>query len=108
MTIRDYLKRRAWAWLAMLVLIALVGAVIWYLGFIGAFANWWQAMLVVFGAFFIANWVGAFALKCPACTVRFTGDVFTALLSKSPSRRFNYCPGCGVKLEDQWRDPNRL
>lgn len=108
MTIRDYLKRRIQIWMGTVVLIALVAGCIWYLGFIGAFTAWWPAMLVVFGALVITNWAGAFAVRCPVCALRLTGDIYSAMFSKRASRRFNYCPGCGVKLEEEWRDPKRL
>jgi len=95
-------------WIAAVALIALAAVLTWYLGFIGAFESWWPAILVFFGAYFIANWMGASALRCPVCRVRYTGDIYAGLTSKKASRRFNYCPGCGLNLEDQWRDPKRL
>jgi hypothetical protein len=55
----------------------------------------------LFVAGFAASLIPYFVLRCPRCRVHFDPGIGSGLFSKSSTRRFQFCPGCAVRLDAQ-------
>src|SRR5215472_14889402 len=101
MTLRDNIRRRLYLINGALIVVVGGGGTIWWLGYTGQFKHWWPSLGILIGAFAVTSWAGGFAVRCPKCRVRITGNVLTALTSRLSARRYNYCPGCGTALDTE-------
>jgi len=99
MTIRDYIRRRVWwcaalavgGWLLLPLSAAAVGDKFQPLPM--------MAGAIMFGGAIIAlNWV----VKCPKCKARIAQTIGMPVAFQWGSRaRVNFCPYCGVNLDEQ-------
>ncbi|MES1982626.1 MAG: hypothetical protein V4443_09125 [Pseudomonadota bacterium] len=49
----------------------------------------------------VGAWAMLYTVRCPRCGVLFDGGLSFRLNSKIKTRRFNYCPGCGVNMDSE-------
>jgi hypothetical protein len=101
MTIRDYIKRRMWTWIALAIgswlLVGLTAAV--SKGGHGAL----PALLPLLG---FAGFAGAiiginFFVKCPKCKASLAHTIGMYVAFQWAGRRqVNFCPFCGVNLDE--------
>jgi hypothetical protein len=54
---------------------------------------------LTFMAYGAVAWLSWFIMRCPRCHVCLDSGVAIGLSAKKPSRRFRFCPGCGVSLD---------
>jgi hypothetical protein len=101
MTIREYIKRRMWTWLALAIgcwlLIALTAV-------IAKGAHYGPAVflpLVGFAGFASAIVGLTFFVKCPKCKARLAQTIGMYVAFQWGGRRqVNFCPFCGVNLDE--------
>ncbi len=107
MTIRDYIKRRVrWAMgigIGSWVLLAIVGP----LGAGGYRLA--QSLLPVFAVVGAIGFGGAFIsimfIRCPKCRASLGQSVAMPTAMRLSGRRINFCPYCGVSLDEQMESP---
>lgn len=102
MTIRAYLARRArWIavvfWTPLILVLALPRDIL-----LPRSAS--ASMLFAFG-FLAAVLLTRFLMRCPVCRVRYGNFGSGSFTSSRPAQRFNHCPGCGIKLDSELRQP---
>lgn len=96
MTIRDYLLRRWRIVTGALIAVAAASVLVVMLGSCAVQAVTIPLTFLAYGAVAFLSW---FIMRCPQCHVCLDSGVAFGLSAKKPSRRFRFCPGCGVSLD---------